>query len=87
MWGGSAILSLGAGLKSFRARAAGACAVPSVDPEHFEALHYAEASSNPQRLCEDCNYFESRSGCGNCRILHGLVNPKGTCDSWSAKAG
>jgi hypothetical protein len=56
------------------------------DKQQRDAAHYAEAGPDPRRLCDACNYFEARGRCGNCRIFETLVNPSGTCDSWSAKA-
>ena len=56
------------------------------DPEKRAALHYTEQSADPAKACEICQYFEPRGSCGNCRILETMVNPAGTCDSWSHKA-
>ncbi len=56
------------------------------DKEQRDSLHYVEQAADPARPCETCMYFESRGHCGNCRILETLVNPAGSCDSWSKKA-
>jgi len=56
------------------------------DPEKRAALHYTEQSADPAKACDICQYYEGRGSCGNCRILETLVNPAGTCDSWSHKA-
>jgi hypothetical protein len=56
------------------------------DPERRASLHYTEQAADTAKACEICQYFEPRGSCGNCRILETLVNPAGTCDSWSRKA-
>ena len=68
------------------AKAAGACADPE-DSLHA-SLHYAEMGPDAKATCADCGFFEadaSNTACGNCKIFNGPVNPKGHCDSWSAK--
>jgi hypothetical protein len=78
-----------AALVPLAARAEGelVCAKPYAgDKKQRDALHYAEASPDPHKLCEGCQYFEARGKCGNCRIFSTQVNPSGTCDSWSKKA-
>jgi hypothetical protein len=55
------------------------------DKEQRDALHYAEASPDPAKTCENCQYFKGQGRCGNCRIFNSPVNPAGFCDSWSQK--
>ncbi len=64
------------------------CAKPYAgDKAQRDGLHYVEHSGNPVETCDTCQYFEPRGSCGNCRIVGTLVNPVGTCDSWSRKGG
>ncbi|HTJ64418.1 MAG TPA: hypothetical protein VL899_11460 [Alphaproteobacteria bacterium] len=83
-------LMLGAGLAcSLGGAAMGeeSCAKPYAgDKEQRDSLHYVEQSSDAERACTACQYFEPRGRCGNCRILETMVNPAGTCDSFSKKA-
>ena len=55
------------------------------DKEQRDGLHYAEASPDPAKTCENCQYFKGQGRCGNCRIFSSPVNPAGICDSWSQK--
>lgn len=85
-------LALGAGLalslRYARADEAEVCAKSYAgDPEQRASLHYAEKTPDAARRCDACQYFENRGRCGNCRILETMVNPAGTCDSWSKKEG
>lgn len=57
------------------------------DKEQRDGLHYTEHASDANKTCENCQYFQARGSCGNCRIFSTLVNPNGTCDSWSKKTG
>ena len=69
------------------AKAAGACADPSDSLR--ASLHYAEMGPDAKQTCAACGFFEADAGnataCGNCKIFNGPANPKGHCDSWSAK--
>jgi len=69
------------------AKAAGACADPSDSLR--SSLHYVEMAPDAKQTCGDCGFFEADAGnaaaCGNCKIFNGPANPKGHCDSWSAK--
>jgi hypothetical protein len=68
------------------AKAAGACADPNDSLR--SSLHYAEAGADPKQTCSGCGFFDadpSNAACGNCKIFNGPANPKGHCDSWSAK--
>jgi hypothetical protein len=44
---------------------------------------------DPKMTCSACGFFEAdakdAAACGNCKIFNGPANPKGHCDSWSAK--
>lgn len=51
------------------------------------SLNYVETSSNPEQACADCAFFHAGQACGTCDMFNGgPANPKGRCDSWSAKA-
>jgi hypothetical protein len=69
-----------------------ACADPaamSADKSLRDAQHYVEQSPDPSKTCRGCSFFSSTNDertCGHCRILNGVVNPDGHCDSWAAKA-
>jgi len=68
------------------AKAAGACADPADGLR--SSLHYAELGPDAKQTCGDCGFFEpagDATACGNCKIFNGPANPKGHCDSWSAK--
>ncbi len=68
------------------ARAA-ACADPADSLR--ASLHYVEMAADPKMTCSACGFFEpdaSNAACGNCKIFTGPANPKGHCDSWSAKS-
>jgi len=69
------------------AKAAGACA--DATDSLRASLHYTEMAPDPKMTCSACGFFEpdakSATACGNCKIFNGPANPKGHCDSWSAK--
>jgi hypothetical protein len=51
------------------------------------SLNYQETSPKPNEVCADCAFFHAAGMCGTCDMFNGgPVNPKGRCDSWSAKA-
>jgi hypothetical protein len=79
------------GLLPFAAKAAGpACVDPDgSDKSLRDSLHYAEASPDKEKVCGICAFFEAGEkpdACGSCKIFNGPANPKGHCDSWSAKS-
>jgi hypothetical protein len=49
------------------------------------SLNYKDASPVPAQSCSACAFFTAGSKCGNCSIMSDKVDPKGHCDSWSAK--
>jgi hypothetical protein len=67
------------------AKAAGACADPADSLR--ASLHYVEEFTDAKQTCAACGFFdpEDGKGCGSCKIFNGPANPKGHCDSWSAK--
>ena len=67
------------------AKAADACA-DATDSLHA-SLHYAEQAPDAKQSCSTCGFFDAGDGkgCGSCKIFNGPTNPKGHCDSWSAK--
>jgi len=85
---GAARLVPAVGVASLGAKVAfaAACADPEDSLRH--SLNYAEASPDPQKTCSICAFFtpDSGGGCGQCKIFTGPANPKGHCDSWSAKS-
>jgi hypothetical protein len=68
------------------ARAAGACADPTDSLR--ASLHYVEQFTDATKTCSACGFFDAgdAKGCGSCKIFNGPANPKGHCDSWSAKS-
>lgn len=68
-----------------RSAAAAACADPADSLR--ASLHYVETFTDATKDCAACGFFEAAGdGCGNCKIFSGPANPKGHCDSWSAKS-
>jgi anaerobic selenocysteine-containing dehydrogenase len=62
------------------------CADSKMDPGLAGSLHYSEKSPDPTKTCSGCGLFTAgKDGCGACMIFSATVNPKGHCDSWSAK--
>ena len=62
------------------------CADSKMDPGLASSLHYSEKSPEPTKTCSGCGFFTAdKDGCGACMIFSATVNPKGHCDSWSAK--
>jgi hypothetical protein len=52
------------------------------------SMHYTGAGPDPRQTCSGCAFFNqdgAKQPCGQCVILSSPVNPKGHCDSWSAK--
>jgi hypothetical protein len=74
-------------LAARRANAAASCSDPSSESLRT-SLHYADAAPNAAQSCSACSFFtaEPKQPCGNCAIMSDRVNPKGHCDSWSAKS-
>lgn len=84
---GAARLAPAIGLASLAARTAVAAACADPDDSLRSSLHYTEASPDAQKTCSACAFFTPDSGgCGACKIFSGPANPKGRCDSWSAKS-
>jgi len=77
-----------AGLALLAARKAFAAGCADPDDSLRSSLHYVEASPDAQKTCSACGFFTPGSGgaCGDCKIFSGPANPKGRCDSWSAKS-
>lgn len=67
-----------------RARAAASCSDASSESLRA-SLNYKDASPVPAQSCRACAFFTAGGKCGNCSIMSDTVNPKGHCDSWSAK--
>jgi hypothetical protein len=70
-----------------RANAAASCSDASSESLRA-SLHYTEAAPKAAQSCSVCSFFsaEPKQSCGNCAIMNDRVNPKGHCDSWSAKS-
>lgn len=87
-------LSLPALLVARLARAGETCVAPAGRTAEQEALrrsfHYrARSPQGAEKRCDGCEYFVAGSaalaGCGDCRMLHGLVDAGGWCDAFSEK--
>lgn len=50
------------------------------------SLNYKEESPSAAQTCSACAFFTTAGSCGNCSIMSDKVNPKGHCDSWSARS-
>ena len=85
---GAAGLLPAVGLVALGARSAAAAACADPADSLRSSLQYVEASPDAQKTCGACGFFEpdAAGGCGNCKIFSGPANPKGRCDSWSAKS-
>ena len=77
-----------AGLVSSAAGRAFAAACADPEDGLRKSLHYTEASPDAKQTCSGCAFFtaDAGGGCGSCKIFTGPANPKGRCDSWSAKS-
>ena len=75
------------GLIPLAARGASAAACADPADSLRSSLHYQEASTDPAKTCSVCAFFDGTNAtdCANCKIFSGPANPKGRCDSWSAK--
>jgi hypothetical protein len=69
------------------------CASPAgITPEQRaqrSSLGYQDRSSDPARRCELCSLYAPPTGgaeCGGCNLGLGLVSPRGTCNSFAARA-
>jgi hypothetical protein len=67
-----------------RAGAAASCSDASSESLRA-SLNYKDASPVPAQSCSACAFFTAGGKCGNCSIMSDKVDPKGHCDSWSAK--
>jgi High potential iron-sulfur protein len=67
-----------------RASAAASCSDASSESLRA-SLNYKDASPVPAQSCSACAFFTAGGKCGNCSIMSDKVDPKGHCDSWSAK--
>ncbi|HWS63234.1 MAG TPA: hypothetical protein VN325_10810 [Steroidobacteraceae bacterium] len=67
-----------------RAGAAASCSDASSESLRA-SLNYKDASPVPAQSCSACAFFAAGGKCGNCSIMNDKVDPKGHCDSWSAK--
>ena len=69
-----------------RARAGASCSDPSSESLRA-SLNYKDSAANPAQSCAVCTFFTAapKSPCGSCTIMNDHVNPKGHCDSWTAK--
>jgi hypothetical protein len=66
-----------------RAGAAASCSDASSESLRA-SLNYKDASPVPAQSCSACAFFTAGK-CGNCSIMSDKVDPKGHCDSCSAK--
>ncbi len=68
-----------------RASAAASCSDASSESLRA-SLNYKDAAPVPAQSCSACAFFTAGGKCGNCSIMSDKVDPKGHCDSWSAKS-
>lgn len=93
------VAAFGAGLSGGIGASGCGASDACVDPEALStgqaslraSVRYAARSPvGDEQACVACRFFRSRpedaNGCGDCEILQGPVNPRGRCDSWSARA-
>ena len=69
-----------------RANAAVSCSDPASESLRA-SLNYKDSAPSPGQSCSACTFFTAgaKPSCGNCTIMNDQVNPKGHCDSWTAK--
>jgi hypothetical protein len=61
-------------------------AIDSTQASMRTSLNYTDVSKDAAKTCSVCAFFQpTADDCGTCQILSGPANPKGHCDSWSAK--
>lgn len=62
-------------------------AMTSAEESMRRTLQYTENSSDPNKVCAGCEFFDVGPGagmCGRCEMFDGKpANPGGHCDSWS----
>ena len=68
-----------------RAGAAASCSDASSESLRA-SLNYKDIAPAPAQSCSACAFFTAGGKCGNCSIMSDKVDPKGHCDSWSAKS-
>lgn len=52
-------------------------------------LAYTDSSTDPQKVCTNCQHFQpaSESGaCGSCKVVGGHIHPDGSCKLFVAKS-
>lgn len=50
------------------------------------ALEYLDTAPTPERLCVDCRQYviaPNPGVCGGCKLIKGLIHPKGTCKAFT----
>jgi hypothetical protein len=51
-----------------------------------QALGYVDVSADPQKTCEQCQqYLPAAQQCGECKVLKGPINPRGTCRAFALR--
>lgn len=53
-----------------------------------ESLGYVEATTDPAKLCTNCQQFQvpaAEGSCGTCLVVPGPINPDGYCTAWVEK--
>jgi hypothetical protein len=68
-----------------RAGAAASCSDASSESLRA-SLNYKDIAPVPAQSCGACAFFTAGGKCGSCSIMSDKVDPKGHCDSWSAKS-
>jgi hypothetical protein len=54
-----------------------------------ETLKYTAKSTDPEKQCSNCKFWQAPEGgavCGACTLIKGPINPKGYCTSWFTNA-
>jgi hypothetical protein len=74
-----------AALVTGRAGAAASCSDASSESLRA-SLNYKDTAPVPAQACSACVFFTAGGKCGSCSIMSDKVDPKGHCDSWSAKS-
>ena len=59
------------------------------DAQMRTTLGYVDATTQAGKECSGCQLYKAAPAegqCGGCNVLKGSINPKGYCNSWTAKA-
>lgn len=51
-----------------------------------QTLAYVDESPFPEKLCNNCQFWQpaaTEGQCGGCQLLKGPIHPQGYCNSWA----